>query len=276
MPSGRVISATRPASMRWWMTYPMTVIDTIFKALAPAIPDRVIAGHYADLVAAMIHGINPRDGRFYIAGIGPPGGGWGAKQSEDGKPATVCINDGDTHNGPVEQLETKYPLLVERYALRPDSGGAGEFRGGLGADFVFTALAPMTVATTIERVHCRPWGLHGGLAGMGNAIGVRIGGEAWRTDLPNAKLAAQRLRSGDGFLLRSGGGGGFGNPLNRDLDTLSQDVAEGYVSGEAAERDYKAVLTSHGQVDIDATRTRRQRDQLDAGLLGEVVESGHR
>ena len=82
MPVGRVISAQRPAPMRWWMTFPMTVIDTVFKALATAIPDRVIAGHHADLIVSTVHGISPVDGRFYIAAIGPVGGGWGAKANE--------------------------------------------------------------------------------------------------------------------------------------------------------------------------------------------------
>src|SRR5450755_3573434 len=122
VPPGRVISATRPAPMRWWMTFPMTIIDTVFKALAPAIPDRVIAGHHADLLVAAFHGINPRTSEFFIGNFGPLGGGWGAKRSEDGVSGTVCINDGDTHNSPNEQVEAKFQLVVERYALVPDSG----------------------------------------------------------------------------------------------------------------------------------------------------------
>jgi N-methylhydantoinase B len=243
MPPGRVISATRPAPMRWWMTFPMTVIDTIFKALAPAIPDRVIAGHHADLVTAMVHGLSPDDGRFYIAGIGPIGGGWGAKSVEDGVSVTVCINDGDTHNSPTEQIESKYPMLVERYELRQDSGGAGRQRGGLGAEVVVTALAPLSVNTTIERSQCPPWGLYDGHAGQGNAVAVRTDG-VWNHDLPNAKLANLRLKRGDAFMIRSGGGGGFGDPRERDRDLVRRDVAEGYVSREAAERDYGLTLSS--------------------------------
>lgn len=252
MPSGTVISATRPAPMRWWLTFPMTVIDTIFKALAPAVPDRVIAGHHADLVAAVVHGINPADGRFYIGAIGPTGGGWGAKSSEDGISTTVCINDGDTHNSPVEQLEARYPILVECYRLRPDSGGAGRFRGGLGADIAFEALAPMTIGTTIERQHCRPWGLAGGFDGDGNGIAIRTDG-TWNTELPNAKVTALRLLPGQVFMMRSGGGGGFGSPLERDIGKLANDVAEGYVTPASAAQDYGAVLTE-GRVDVDATR----------------------
>src|SRR6202008_4182822 len=131
LPPGRVISAVRPPPMPSWMTNPMTIVDTIFKALAPAIPERVIAGHHADLVVGRVNGRRPRDDSFYIYLGGLIGGGWGAKHNGDGRNATIAMNDGDTHNGPSEQVEAKYPLLVERYALRPDSGGPGRFRGGL-------------------------------------------------------------------------------------------------------------------------------------------------
>ena len=115
IPKGRIISATRPAPMRLWMCFPMTIIDTIFKALQPAIPDRVIAGHHADLVAPTFHGFNPKTSEFFIGNFGPLGGGPGAKKSEDGVSATVCLNDGDTHNGPNEQAEAKFPIFVERF-----------------------------------------------------------------------------------------------------------------------------------------------------------------
>ncbi len=181
VPPGRVVSATRPAPMRWWMTYPMTIVDTIFKALAPAIPDRVIAGHHADLLVAACHGINPKTHEFFIANFGPLGGGWGAKRNEDGVSGTVCINDGDTHNGPNEQAEAKFPLVVESYALVADSGGAGRHRGGLGVERVIRARTNMTMNTQIERAHCRPWGLDGGLEATGNAVALRLGG-TWKTD----------------------------------------------------------------------------------------------
>src|ERR1700716_4219139 len=187
VPPGRVVSATRPAPMRWWMTYPMTIVDTIFKALAPAIPARVIAGHHADLLVASLHGINPRTSEFFIANFGPLGGGWGAKRGEDGISATVCINDGDTHNSPNEQAEAKFPLVVERYALVPDSGGAGRRRGGLGVERVVRARTNIMVNNQSDRAHCRPWGLNGGLDGDGNAVELRIGGQ-WKTDFPNAKV----------------------------------------------------------------------------------------
>jgi N-methylhydantoinase B len=269
MPMGRVISAERPFPMRVWMTFPMTVIDTIFKALANAIPDRVVAGHHADLVFPNIHGLSPADGRLFIVGIGPLGGGWGAKKTEDGISATVCMNDGDTHNSPTEQLESKYPVLVERYSLRQDSAGAGRNRGGLGAEMVVQALSPFAVTTRIDRVHCKPWGLHGGLEAAGNGIGIRRNG-VWETDMPNAKIFGVRLRQGDAYLMQSGGGGGFGRPLERAPDLVAHDVREGYVSVEAARAQYGVLVSPEGV--LDAPATERLRKRLVSGREAEMIE----
>jgi N-methylhydantoinase B len=260
VPPGRIVSATRPAPMRWWMTYPMTIVDTIFKALAPAIPDRVIAGHHADLLIATCHGINPRASEFFIANFGPLGGGWGAKQREDGVSGTVCINDGDTHNSPNEQAEAKFPLVIEGYRLVPDSGGAGRHRGGLGVERTVRARTPITLNTQIERAHCRPWGLAGGQDGTGNSVALRTGG-VWKTDFPNAKVLVAALKTGDAFRLRSGGGGGYGSPLERPLEDVREDVRQGYVSLAAAAELYGVVLDPK-TLAIDAAATEKRRAAL--------------
>jgi N-methylhydantoinase B len=257
VPPGRVISAVRPAPMRWWMTYPMTIVDTIFKALAPAIPDRVIAGHHADLLASSFHGINERTSEFFIGSFGPLGGGWGAKLVEDGVSGTVCINDGDTHNSPNEQAEFKFPIVVERYALVPDSGGAGRHRGGLGLERVVRARGNMVVNNQSERAHCRPWGLDGGLAGSGNAVEIRVGGK-WKTDFPNAKVLVAQLKPGDAFKIRSGGGGGYGDPLERPPAQVAYDVRQGYVSVACAADLYGVVLDSE-TLEVDAAATEELR-----------------
>lgn len=256
VPPGRVISAVKPAPMRWWMTFPMTIVDTVFKALTPAIPERTIAGHHADLVIGMLNGINPKTNEFYIAFIGPTGGGWGAKQSQDGISATVCINDGDTHNSPAEQLEAKYPLLIENYNLREDSGGPGEFRGGLGCENTVQARADLMLNAQVERMHCKPWGLNGGMEAAGNTVVLRADG-TWKEDYPNAKLLTARIREGDAFAVRSGGGGGFGDPRRRPAETVADDVRQGYVSVESAERDYGVVCDAAGILDAAATEKAR-------------------
>ncbi len=241
VPKGPIVSAVRPAPMRWWMTYPMTVVDTVYKALAPAIPDRVIAGHHADLVTATIHGINPRTREFFIGGLGPLGGGWGAKLTEDGVSATVCANDGDTHNSPNEQAEAKLPIVIESCRLIDDSCGAGRHRGGLGIESVVRARSHLTVNTQTDRAHCHPWGLAGGLEATGNQVHFRVDGQ-WKTDQPNAKTLITHLKPGDAFRLRSGGGGGYGDPLERPIEAVQSDVRQGYVSVEAAAKVYAVVI----------------------------------
>jgi N-methylhydantoinase B len=260
VPPGRVISATRPAPMRWWMTFPMTVIDTVFKAMADAIPGQVIAGHHADLCVSLVHGIDPKDGKFFLAHMGPLGGGWGAKQNGDGESATVCINDGDTHNSPREQIETKYPLLVERYALIPDSGGPGKHRGGLGCETVVRALTDVTLNASIDRAHCLPWGLMGGLEASGNQVLLRRNGE-WDKERVNAKVLTAPMKPGDAYALRSGGGGGFGSPLERPPERVADDVRQGYVSQSAA-RDYYGVVLDPVTFAVDAQATAAERAAL--------------
>jgi N-methylhydantoinase B len=241
VPPGRIVSATRPAPMRLWMTIPMTIVDTVFKALAPAIPGRVIAGHHADLLIAQFHGFNAKTSEFFMGNFGPLGGGWGAKRSEDGVSGTVALNDGDTHNSPSELVEAKFPLVIERYALVPDSGGAGRRRGGLGVERVVRARTDITLNTQIERAHCRPWGLAGGRDGRANAVALRINTQ-WKTEFPNAKVLVAQIKAGDAFRLRSGGGGGYGPPLERPVEDVLNDVRQGYVSVHEAAVFYGVVI----------------------------------
>jgi len=265
LPPGRVVSAVKPAAMRMWMTFPMTIVDTVFKALAPAIPDKVAAGHHADLVVGRVNGRRLRDNSFYIYLGGLIGGGWGAKHDSDGMNATIAINDGDTHNGPSEQVEAKYPLLVERYALRADSGGAGQHRGGLGCEQVVQARNDIRFNAQIDRTKCRPWGLNGGLSAFGNGVGIhRYGEEEQR--FPNGKAFNFVLHSGDAYILRSGGGGGYGSPLERDLASLQNDVRQGYVGKDAAEKNYGAVFKP-GTIELDTAATEKRRAEMKkAGL----------
>ena len=258
LPPGKVISATRPAPMRWWMTFPMTVVDTVFKALSTAIPEKVIAGHHADLVIASVHGKTPVDNKLFLYLGGLIGGGWGAKHNEDGMSATIAINDGDTHNGPSEQVEAKYPLIVEKYGLRDDSGGAGRQRGGLGTEQIVRVKSDIMFNCQIERVECRPWGLFGGLSAMGNQVGITKDGQT--QIYTTGKVFSKLLTKDNQWILRSGGGGGFGSPLERKLEDVEQDVKNGYVSTEAAAQLYGTVVDAKtGNLDFNASVELRKK-----------------
>ncbi len=260
LPPGRVISATKPAAMRWWMTIPMTVVDTIFKALAPAMPDRVIAGHHADLCVANSNGVDKRTGRFFLATALPPGGGWGAKHDSDGMSAVVCINDGDTHNSPVEAFESKSPVVVEEVALRADSGGAGRHRGGLGVRQAVRLRTPASFNIQMERTQCPPWGLEGGKAGLPNRVSIRRA-DGTLIEPENGKLASVPMQEGDTYVIESGGGGGFGDPTLREPERVLADVRAGYVSRESAERDYGVVLSADGSAVDEAATARRRAER---------------
>mgnify|MGYP003704155309 CR=1 FL=1 len=252
LPKGKVVSAQRPAPMQRWMTYPMTVVDTIIKALAPAIPDRVIAAHHADLMTVMINGRMPGSGRLFLLLGGLIGGGWGATSRSDGACATICINDGDTHNSPVEQVEARYPLIIEHHRLRDDSGGAGTWRGGLGVDKSHLVRSEFNFNAQVERVYCRPWGLFGGHPGAGNQVAVRTA-DGREIGFASGKVQGRVMQAGDAYILRSGGGGGYGSPLDRPLAKVAEDVLQGYVSRIQAERCYGLVFREDGSIDADAT-----------------------
>jgi N-methylhydantoinase B len=237
------------------MAAPMTVIDTIFRALAQAIPDRVAAAHHADLCVLMTSGIDPRTGAFFTSPQGLPGGGWGAKWNEDGVSATVCINDGDTHNSPIETIEMKIPVLIERYELRTDSGGPGRQRGGLGVEQRVRFLAPARADINMERTQCAPWGLEHGLAGAPNRLTLeRANGEL--EEPANGKLDTG-VAPGDTVVVESGGGGGFGDPFERPAEAVAADVRLGYVSREAARSAYGVSLDADLCVDREETRKLR-------------------
>jgi N-methylhydantoinase B len=260
LPPGRVVSATKPAPVRYWMTVPMTVCDTLFKALADACPERTIAAHYADMCIVNPHGFDTETGRFFWSHIGHPGGGWGAKFDEDGMSATVVLNDGDTHNAPVEATEAKNPIIIEQRALRQDSAGAGKFRGGLGVAHEVRLRKPATIDPRMERTICEPWGLHGGKSALPNRLSLlRADGTTQR--LPTGKLPPTELGKGEGFLIETGGGGGFWSPHERDPERVLADVRSGYVSPEAARRDYGVVINQRGrrfELDLEATAELRQ------------------
>jgi N-methylhydantoinase B len=258
LPPGRVVSATKPAAMRWWMTIPMTVVDTIIRAMAPAMPDKVAAGHHADLLSTNAFGVDPRSGRFVVTLGSLSGGGWGAKHDSDGMNAVVCINDGDTHNSPIESLETRYPYVVDEYALRPDSGGAGKFRGGLGVRKVVRLLGDMALNAQVERTQCAPWGVFGGHDALPNKLLVRrIDGQI--IEFLNGKVSALKITGGEAYITESGGGGGYGKAWERDPKHVMADIQEGYISIRAAWEKYGVVVDeSTGEVDWQSTEHRRR------------------
>jgi N-methylhydantoinase B len=174
--------------------------------------------------------------------------------------ATVCLNDGDTHNSPVEATEAKSPIIIERRALRQDSGGPGKFRGGLGVATEVRMRRRATIHAHVERTICAPWGLHGGKDALPNRISIRRKQGAME-NFPTGKIKPTELDPGDAFVIETAGGGGFWDPHERASARVLADVRAGYVSVEAARRDYAVVIEQHGrrfELNADATAKLRR------------------
>jgi len=259
VPKGSILDPIPPAACAMWPTPTTSISDLVLKALAPAIPDKVRAGHFGDSYADFVYGIDPRTKKRYVIAE-PVAGGYGGKAFEDGEPGLFSMNLGDTYNIPNEVIEVKYPLLVERYELVADSGGPGKYRGGLGVRKDYRILdheAGMTF--TFDRaIYTPPWGLFGGKPGRPNTFTCnRNDGrvEHWR------KFTNLKLKPNDLVSLSGGGGGGYESAHERDPELVSLDVINGYVSVKSAREDYGVVIDEASlNVDYDSTRKLRQTE----------------
>lgn len=237
IPDGTILSARPPAALGQWSVALPTVIDTILKALAPVIPDRVPAAHKGDMGGSSFFGFRDDGSRFLVMNIF--GGGWGGRPFEDGESASVSVCQGDVRNTPVELQEMKYPFVLEKHALRCDSGGAGRYRGGLGLEVVYRCLQDCKANINFDRSVTPPWGLQGGQDGKTSyAIVTRSDG----TTTEIRKVTELALKAGDRVSFLTAGGGGWGAPKDRPHAEVARDVQLGLVSREAAERDYGPLL----------------------------------
>ena len=233
-PEGTMVNARPPAALGLWSVALPTVIDTILRALAPAMPDRIPAAHKGDMGGVSFYGYRRDSGsRFVLMNIF--GGGWGGRPHEDGEDASVSICQGDVRNTPVELQEIHYPFLVDFHRLRPDSGGAGRYRGGLGVEIGYRALQECTANVNLERIKEPPWGLNGGIRGETNRCGLTKKDGSERPVLKESNIP---LEEGDTVTFGTAGGGGYGDPRDRARELIEADLRLGYVSPEAALRDY--------------------------------------
>jgi N-methylhydantoinase B len=234
LPEGTMLSARPPAALGLWSIALPTVIDTILKALAPALPDKIPAAHKGDMGGCSFYGTREDGSRFLLMNIF--GGGWGGRPHEDGEAASVSVCQGDVRNTPIELQEIRYPFLIEAHALREDSGGTGQYRGGHGVELGYKCLVPCQVNINFERTKNPPWGLHGGANGASNyAIIRRADGSPDKKVLKGTQIP---LQPGDVVIFYTAGGGGYGDPRKRARDAIAFDIAEGLVSLETARRDY--------------------------------------
>ena len=242
------------------------IVGAILRALSQAIPERVMGSEGATSCNFLFGGVHPDSGQYYVH-YHFEASGWGGRSATDGNSAQNHIH-GNCRNTPVEIFETLFPFLIKSYQLKADSGGAGRRRGGLGTRRVLRVQAPqITVSMMMDHVKEGAEGLFGGGTGGLAGIWIKRKGEqdfvtfveAFGVVSPS-KFAKVTLCEGDEIIIDSAGGGGYGNPAEREPELVLNDVAAGFVSIEAAEHEYGVKIVdsspaSPNKYAIDETAT---------------------
>ena len=253
-PEGSVVNCRFPAAVAARMQVGHFVTEIIYRAMAEALPDRVIAGSGGTPASMnVLYGKN-KDGKSWHS-VRIRGGGMGASSGADGN--FVYIFPANGANTPVEILESDTPLIVEKRELIPDSGGPGRMKGGLGRRMVlripddeYAPLPPVSLAMQSGRYRHPPEGLFGGKQGLK------------ATFLVNGKegnpYGLTHLKPGDVVMIDAPGGGGYGNPVERDPELVEKDVLEGYVTRDDAAEQY-GVIIDPGTLKVDVGATREKR-----------------
>jgi N-methylhydantoinase B len=235
-PKGCVVNAEFPAPVVY-ANHEIShrVADMVMGALASLIPEQVMACSQGTSAILTIGGIDPRSGKQYVS-YETIKGGYGARPNKDGI-NTIASGISNTMNTPVEVMETSFPLRIEQYGINPDSGGAGRYRGGCGAVRVWRMLADTdaTAALCMERMTSPPFGLLGGMPGAPAVVTLTTPDGTVR-ELPGK--GAFSAPAGSVIWMQTPGSGGFGPPKQRDLDAISRDLLDGYVTLGGAQRDY--------------------------------------
>ncbi|MEZ5100109.1 MAG: hydantoinase B/oxoprolinase family protein [Thermoleophilia bacterium] len=270
-PRGSCVNPNPPASTVSGLTETCNrIIDMVFGALSPGIPDRVAAGELGTCNVYTLGGSKAPAGGYaggeneggeqWVAILNPKGG-WGGM---DGKDGWTCIQDplSNCRIQPVEALENKFPVKVRRLELRTGTEGAGRHRGGFGLRRDIEVLGDCVLSTCIDRSLIPPFGLFGGADGAPNlAFLKRKGSDVFEP--VSTRMSNMPIKAGDVVRIETAIGGGFGDPLERDPELVADDVFDGYLSAEDAAAIYGVVLADDLKVDEAATTARR------AALAGE-------
>jgi N-methylhydantoinase B len=271
LPEGTVVNPRPPAPVSCRTATIKRIADTILGALVRALPRRMPAANSGTLLVMAFGGEDPETGRPFVASE-LAAGGMGARPRKDG----IDVIETDVSNCmniPVESVEMSFPLRILSARLWTDSGGAGQFRGGLGLVKVFEATTTeVMVSHRGERFASAPWGLHGGAPGR-SAHAFILRKDGTREELPSKKMIL--LHPGDQLWEHIAGGAGLGDPLDRDPGLVVADVLDGKVSRKSAGEIYGVEFTADGMA-VDEVRTKERREALrrQRGLIEWMFDRG--
>jgi N-methylhydantoinase B len=252
-PLGTVVNATEPAPISVGWETGLRVTETAFRALGDALPERITAGSKGCLSNIAFGGIDPRTGRYFTF-YEAVAGGYGGRARKDGIDA-IQPHGQNTENAPVEELEANYPIRVLRYALVPDSEGPGRQRGGLGLRRDYVVEGDVSFSVLADRGKFPPWGFAGGMD-AGVARYVRNPDTDREEELPSKFTL--RLAPGETVRVQMAGGGGYGDPSERDPEHVLADVREEKITVARARAAYGVVVDAE-TLELDRDATQRER-----------------
>jgi N-methylhydantoinase B len=253
VPEGSVLNPLPFAASGARHTTGYRVSDSVLGALSQAVPERILAAGAGQVAIVLLSHLDPHTGAYKVNVLQPMQGGSGGRPTKDGIDG-VNFSAGSLRNVPTEAIELEAPVFVTRYMLSEDTA-AGRYRGGAAVTFEFQVSAPNTIVTArgMDRFRIRPWGRKGGQPGT---LGQTLLNPGTDRERDVGKIDVLKLQPGDTVRITSPGGGGYGDPLDRDHERVRRDVADGLVTVERAAADYGVVLVD-GQVDTAATLAHR-------------------
>lgn len=264
-PKGTIVNPEFPAACTGGNEVTCIIHNVVFRALAQVPQDdfggaQVMACDHGSSNNMIISGHDPETRERYVI-YEYPEGGWGGNRDRDGLSAVWSIV-GNTWNVPVEVVEERFPVRVERYEMRTDSGGPGIHRGGLGIRRDHRVIGhDATLSILANRVRIAPWGLDGGHCGAPAAFTINPGTTAETEAAPEFGSKAHDVTLVAGAVISqcTAGGGGWGSPEMRDPYVVARDVRNEYVSKEQAETVYLVAIDAEGAVDVARTQALRAR-----------------
>ena len=245
-PGGSMVNADYPATCVGGNTEThIRIAYTIIAALAQCVPERAFATDAGTHSNFLFGATDPRSGDYVVC-YDFTCAAWGGRPFADGNEVINCIN-GNSRMVPIEVFEVRYPWVIEEYALQPDTAGPGRYRGAHALAKVLRAVdTDITVSSVSDRHKKRPWGLLGGGPGaVGGLFYQADGSDDWRPfteafgKTSPSKFANATIGPGDRVRLVAPGAGGYGDPADRDPGMIAEDLSEGWITPEAARRDYK-------------------------------------
>lgn len=251
IPEDCIYNAKEPAACQWYFTTFGLLADLMISCLSEAMPERATAAHYGDSMV-VVFASTPTTRRKPWLSVEATAGGWGGSNGADGESALINLVNGGFRNLPAEVYETKFPVRVEEFSIRPDSAGAGRWRGGNGVVRSYRLLDDAATSLWFDRSKTTAFGLAGGASAQGPDVALHLPDGSVQHHL---KMRAHDLPAGTLVVTKTGGGGGYGNAHARPLAEIQEDLDCGWITPERAAADY-GVVVRDGRIDAAASKPR--------------------